>query len=273
MSWLELAERNIVVVMLGQGRRAVGAAAVSQASPVTAANLCAIVLCRISLAEARERLEQIRSKDYPEPTEMAPRIHIHRRMASRQLLEVGLLLELGITCSRSRSRSRSAEADRTRRLSIPQPSYLLYDNAHNMAPNLAESQHALTHDMILSGTLSARQMANVAGCSKRTIHSHRLNVHYFGSTRAPPNGAGRRRSVTPSMLEALKDHLLEKPGQTLDEMALFLWDEFRVVITLMSISRALKSISWTKKVTRSVAKERNADLRDYYLHNLSAFQS
>ena len=107
-------------------------------------------------------------------------------MASRQLLEVGLLLELGITCGRSRS----AEADRTRRLSIPQPSYLLYDNAHNMAPNLAESQHALTHDMILSGTLSARQMANVAGCSKRTIHSHRLNMHYFGSTRAPPNGAG-----------------------------------------------------------------------------------
>jgi len=75
------------------------------------------------------------------------------------------------------------------------------------------------------------------------------------------------------MLEVLKDHLLEKPGQTLDEMALFLWDEFRVVITPMSISRALKSIGWTKKVARSVAKERNADLRDYYLHDLSAFQS
>ena len=148
-----------------------------------------------------------------------------------------------------------------RRLSISKPSYLLYDNDHNMAPNLAESQHALTHDMALSGTLSARQMANVAGCSKRTIHSHRLNMHYFGSTRAPPNGAGRRRSVTPSMLQALKDHLLEKPGQTLDEMALFLWDEFQVVITPMSISRALKSIGWSKKVARSVAKERNADLR------------
>jgi len=91
-----------------------------------------------------------------------------------------------------------------------------------MAPNLAESQHALTYDMVISGTLTARQMANVAGCSRRTIHSHRSNMQYFGSTRAPPDGAGRRRSVTPSMLEALKDHLLEKPGQTLDEMAQFM---------------------------------------------------
>ena len=79
----------------------------SQASPVTAANLCAIVLCGISPAQARERLEQIHSKDYPEPTEMAYEFTFIAEMASRRLLEVGLLLELGITCSRSRS----AEAD------------------------------------------------------------------------------------------------------------------------------------------------------------------
>lgn len=103
-----------------------------------------------------------------------------------------------------------------------------------MAPNLAESQHALIHDMIVSGTLSATEMANIAGYSKRSILSHRSNIRYFGSTRAPPNGVGRRRSVTPYMLQALQDYLLEKPGQSLDE--------FRVVITSRSISRALKSI-------------------------------
>jgi len=41
----------------------------------------------------------------------------------------------------------------------------------------------------------------------------------------------------------------------------------------MSISRVLKSIGWSKEVARSVAKERNADLRDHYVHYLSAFQS
>lgn len=46
-----------------------------------------------------------------------------------------------------------------------------------------------------------------------------------------------------------------------------------VVISPRSISRALKSIGSSKKVAHGVAKERNADLRDHYLYNLSAFQS
>jgi hypothetical protein len=43
------------------------------------------------------------------------------------------------------------------------------------------------------------------------------------------------------MLEALCDHLLEKPGLYLDEMALFLWDEFGTSVTVSSIRRALVS--------------------------------
>jgi transposase len=131
----------------------------------------------------------------------------------------------------------------------------------------------MIHDMIISETLSAAQMADVAGCSKRSIKSIRSNLRYFGTTKAPLNGSGRRRSITPPMLRALQQRLLEKPGLCLDEMALFLWDEFETIVTAMSISRALKSIGWSKKVARSVAKERNTDLRDYYLYNLSAFQS
>jgi hypothetical protein len=75
------------------------------------------------------------------------------------------------------------------------------------------------------------------------------------------------------MLEALCDHLLEKPGLYLDEMALFLWDEFGTYITASSIRRALISKKWSKKTSRQKARERNADLRDCYLHNLSEFRS
>jgi len=127
--------------------------------------------------------------------------------------------------------------------------------------------------MIVSGTLTAPQMADAAGCSERSIKRHHSNLRCFGTTKAPHNGVRRRRSITPSMLQALKQHLLEKPGLYLDEMVVFLWDEFKAVVTAMSISRALRSTGWSKKVAQSVAKQRNADLRDFYLHNLSAFPS
>jgi hypothetical protein len=125
----------------------------------------------------------------------------------------------------------------------------------NRALNLAPSQHDLIRDMILD------------------LKAIRSNLHYFGSTKAPPNGGGGCRSITLQMLEVLKEHLLEKPGLYLEEMAIFLWDEFDVLVSPSSISRALRSINWSKKTARRVAKERNPDLRYFHLNNRSAFRS
>jgi transposase len=85
------------------------------------------------------------------------------------------------------------------------------------------------------------------GCSPRGVRRIKQNLHFYGKTKAPSNGVGRPRSVTPPMLDALCEHLLEKPGLYLDEMELFLWDEFEVSVSTSSIRRALKSIEWTKK--------------------------
>ena len=96
------------------------------------------------------------------------------------------------------------------------------------------------------------------------------NLRYFGKTKAPSNGAGRRqRRVAPQMLNVLCEHLLVKPGLHQDEIAVFLYDEFGISVKTYDISMALKSIGWSKKVTRQVAKKRNDNLRDYCLHNLS----
>ena len=92
-----------------------------------------------------------------------------------------------------------------------------------MAPNLALSQHNLIHDMILDGNLRTIEMAKAAGCSKTSISHIQLNICYFGSARAPWNGGGRRPSITPPMLDALREHLLEKPELYQDEMIVFLW--------------------------------------------------
>jgi transposase len=142
-----------------------------------------------------------------------------------------------------------------------------------MAPNLAASQHAMIHDMLLDGSLKAVQIAAAAGCSDRAIRRIRFNVRCFGTTKAPPNGVGRRRRITPVMLEALRERLIEKPGMYLDEMIVFLWDDFRVLVSPPTVYRALDSIGWSKKTFRQVAGERNADLRDFYLHNFSEFRS
>jgi hypothetical protein len=45
-------------------------------------------------------------------------------------------------------------------------------------------------------------------------------------------------------------------------MVLWLWEEFRLLITISSVDRALASIGWTKKTMRRIAKQRNTDLRD-----------
>jgi transposase len=127
--------------------------------------------------------------------------------------------------------------------------------------------------MILDGTITAAQMAAVAVCSKRSVKAIRSNLRHFNATKAPANGGGRRRSITPPMLDALREHLFEKPGLYQEEMALFLWDEFGALVSTHSISRTLKAVGWSKKVARQIAREQNTDLRDFYLYNLTQFRS
>jgi hypothetical protein len=65
-----------------------------------------------------------------------------------------------------------------------------------MVPNLAESQHVMISDMILSYSVKYVDIAAAAGCSDRSVRAIRANMRCFGSTRAPFNGAGRPRLIT-----------------------------------------------------------------------------
>lgn len=94
--------------------------------------------------------------------------------------------------------------------------------AINMAPNLAPSTLEFIHDMILSNELTHSQIANAAGSHPSTITRHVINMNIFGNMKAPPNKGGHPRRLTPIMIKALCDHLLEKPFLYLDDMAIFL---------------------------------------------------
>ena len=139
-----------------------------------------------------------------------------------------------------------------------------------MVPSLAESKHIMIHDMLLDGRLKHVDMAWAADCSDRAIRRFRTKLRCFGATRTPPNRVGRRRQITPVILDALCEHLIEKPGTYLDKMSVFFFDEFAILVTGSSIPKALKSIGWSKKKIRQIAGKRSAELRD---HNLNTSPS
>ena len=107
-----------------------------------------------------------------------------------------------------------------------------------MALNLALSQHEQIRDMIISKFANAT-IARTVRCSTRSVQTIRSNLQCFGTTKAPPNRVGRRRTITPPILSALLEQLIKKPELYQDEMAIFLYDEFDLVVTTPTISRAL----------------------------------
>lgn len=104
----------------------------------------------------------------------------------------------------------------------------------------------MIRDMIVSKCDNV-EIAKAAHWSRVTVRNIRLNLHVYGNTRAPPNGGGRKRSITPPMLDALRDYLQKRPGSYQYEMKNFLQKEFEVPVTTSSIGRALGSIDLDQK--------------------------
>lgn len=75
------------------------------------------------------------------------------------------------------------------------------------------------------------------------------------------------------MLTALLEKLASEPSLRLDDMAAFLNDDFEADVTPFSVGRALKAAGWSRKSTQNVAQERNARLRDEYMHEISCMRS
>lgn len=145
-----------------------------------------------------------------------------------------------------------------------------------MAPNLALATHELTQNIINSKLQGDKvpnddDVAKIGLCTARTVRYHRSNMHLYRSTKAPSNGAGRPRTITPPMLTALCAQLAVDPCMRLRDMATFLGAEFDVDVTRFSISRALRDAGWSKKATQNVARERSQDLRDEYMYEISYF--
>ena len=66
----------------------------------------------------------------------------------------------------------------------------------------------------------------LAGCSPRAIYRINKNIRCFGSAKAPLNGVGWPRIITPPMLDTLFGRLLENPRLYQYEMVDFVWIHF-----------------------------------------------
>jgi hypothetical protein len=82
------------------------------------------------------------------------------------------------------------------------------------------------------------QMAEEAEYSKVTIIHNRRNLRQFRGVYAPPTRIGQKLTVTPLIIDALCDNPLEGLPIYLDEIAGFLLDKLRTMITSSSIRRA-----------------------------------
>jgi hypothetical protein len=130
----------------------------------------------------------------------------------------------------------------------------------------------IIQNIILSKSLTTSQMGKAVECGKRSVINISNNLHRFRNVRGPQTTVSPRQSVNPPMLQALCDHLLRKPRLYVDEVAIFLKDEFCVQVTNLSVKprRSLRLVGRRRWLNR--AKEQNAGPRDFYLHNLSDFQ-
>lgn len=59
---------------------------------------------------------------------------------------------------------------------------------------------------------------------------------------------------------------------TQQDMADFINTKYHVNLSRVTVGRMLKRVGWTKKVTQSVAKEQNQDLRDDYIERRSHYE-
>lgn len=117
------------------------------------------------------------------------------------------------------------------------------------------------------------EIAKLAHCSARAVRRIRSNLLVFGTTKAPLTHGGRLKTIAPTMLTALLDQLAYNPCMRLADMANFLHGDFDTVVTRFSTGSALKDAGWSRKTTQNIAKERNPDLRDEYVHEVSSMRS
>lgn len=103
------------------------------------------------------------------------------------------------------------------------------------------------------------------GVSKRTVERMRLSFELFGQPYPDPvQKTGRPIALTEAQVQWILDYLKDQPTAYLDELALAVYDEFGVHITLVTVWSVLKRKGWSRKIAKEKAAQRSALLRNLW---------
>jgi transposase len=107
--------------------------------------------------------------------------------------------------------------------------------------------------LMLAADVPPREIANSFHCHYSTVLRIRQNIANFGEARpAPLVVMGRPKKITAAALEGLVDWLLDNGSDKklayLDEMVIFLEEEYDIGVSTSTVSRALSKNNITNKV-------------------------
>ncbi|KAF4547004.1 Hypothetical protein D9617_72g012000 [Elsinoe fawcettii] len=111
-----------------------------------------------------------------------------------------------------------------------------------MARNAAPAQRDRAVQLILTNLFTNQQIATASDVSVRAVQQYKANLRLFGAAEAPHVVRGPLRLLQPRALSALLQVLIHKPSMFLDEMAVFLYDQFGIQASLTTVHRALDSV-------------------------------
>ena len=134
------------------------------------------------------------------------------------------------------------------------------------------AQHLLIKTLLMRG-YNTKLIASVVSYSERAVQRIRVKARRFQMLTSRTNRVGRRGRIALPMRKALCDKLIEQPYLYRCKMADFLYHKFGQRVSERSIGRTLRSIGWTRKTIHPIAQQRDADLRDFYLHRISKHKS
>lgn len=127
--------------------------------------------------------------------------------------------------------------------------------------------------------VSTASIVNTIGCSIRTAQRRRKQLECPPESKVVPIPSnpfiriGRASYITPYMQQILCEQLLKQPDMYRYEMDAFLYERTGVTVSVSAVGRTLKSMQWSRKVNRRVAKQRDETLRDYYAYKVSHYKA
>ena len=132
-----------------------------------------------------------------------------------------------------------------------------------MPPPVPEPIHALVQYEFELGYSNDAILAGPYQVSLRTLQRMRRTWLDSGTVFvAKENCGGRPRLIDDFHGQQLLLYLEQRPMAYLDELSYFLLDEWELDVDDATVWRALHRLSWTRKASRKIARQRNQDLRN-----------